>query len=429
MLIDFSVENYRSIADKQTLSLVASKLRSDAEGQAAVECAGFKHQLLTSAVIYGANGSGKSNILRALSEFGTLVAHSAGDKDHDIQPYLLDPALAQTPTRFEVSFILEGVRFQYGFSVDAERVYEEWLLAYPRRTAQVWFDRKWNGVTHEVQFGSHLKGEKTRIHAITRADSLFLSVAVQFKQAQLEPVFNWITKGLRVRQAKAISPIATARQIEQGGDSAHLVSKFLRAADMGIERVLVRKHSQLPEATTQGNVRPRSLIAVRQNKDEETEGEFLEIQTEHVRADGRKVLFDMLSDESDGTYRYFSLIAPLVSTLASGGVFAVDELDDSLHPLLVREIVRAFHDPVVNKNQAQLIFNSHDTTLLDPTLFRRDQIWFTEKVPPGKTKLYPLIEFSPRKNEALQKGYLEGRYGAVPFLGNFAFEETSEAAE
>ena len=429
MLIDFSVENYRSIADKQTLSLVASKLRSDAEGQAAVECAGFKHQLLTSAVIYGANGSGKSNILRALSEFGTLVAHSASDKDHDIQPYLLDPALAQTPTRFEVSFILEGVRFQYGFSVDAERVYEEWLLAYPRRTAQVWFDRKWNGVTHEVQFGSHLKGEKTRIHAITRADSLFLSVAVQFKQAQLEPVFNWITKGLRVRQAKAISPIATARQIEQGGDSAHLVSKFLRAADMGIERVLVRKHSQLPEATTQGNVRPRSLIAVRQNKDKETEGEFLEIQTEHVRADGRKVLFDMLSDESDGTYRYFSLIAPLVSTLASGGVFAVDELDDSLHPLLVREIVRAFHDPVVNKNQAQLIFNSHDTTLLDPTLFRRDQIWFTEKVPPGKTKLYPLIEFSPRKNEALQKGYLEGRYGAVPFLGNFAFEETSEAAE
>ncbi|MEO5728545.1 MAG: AAA family ATPase, partial [Byssovorax sp.] len=170
MLIDFSVENYRSIADKQTLSLVASKHRSDAKGQAAVECSGFKHQLLTSAVIYGANGSGKSNILRALNDFQQLVTHSSGNRRHNVQPYLLDPALAETPTRFEVSFLLEGVRFQYGFSVDSDRVYEEWLLAYPRRTTQVWFDRRWNGTNHEIQFGSHLKGEKTRVHAITRAD-------------------------------------------------------------------------------------------------------------------------------------------------------------------------------------------------------------------------------------------------------------------
>lgn len=429
MLIDFSVENYRSIADKQTLSMVASKLRSDAEGQAAVECVGFKHELLTSAVIYGANASGKSNILRALNEFRCLVGSSAVDEHAGNEPHLLDPKLATAPTRFEASFILDGTRYQYGFSIDAERVHEEWLLAYPRRTAQVWFDRRWNGTKHEVQFSSHLKGEKTRIHAMTRANSLFLSVAVKFNQTQLEPIFNWIMADLCVRQAKHISSLATALQVERGGDSANLVNKFLGVADLGIDRVLVHKHSKLPADAGNNKLRTRSLLSVRPGDHKKDEGEFLEIQTEHVRTNGKKILFDMIASESDGTSRYFSLIAPLVSTLESGGVFAVDELDDSLHPLLVREIVRAFHDPLVNKNKAQLIFNTHDTTLLDPALFRRDQIWFTQKDSTGKTKLYPLIEFSPRKNEALQKGYLEGRYGAIPFLGHFAFETTSDAAE
>ena len=429
MLIDFSVENYRSIADKQTLSMVASKHRSDAEGQAAVQCAGFKHELLTSAVIYGANASGKSNILRALNEFRCLVGNSAVDEHNGSEPHLLDPKLAKAPTRFEASFVLDGVRYQYGFSIDSERVHEEWLLAYPRRTAQVWFDRKWNGTKHEVQFSSHLKGEKTRIHAMTRANSLFLSVAVKFNQTQLEPIFNWITTDLCVRQAKFISSLATALQVEAGGDSAELVKRFLGVADLGIERVLVHKHNKLPTATENDNLRAGSMLPVRQSEHKTNEGEFLEIQTEHTRTNGKKILFDMLYSESDGTSRYFSLIAPLVSALRSGGIFAVDELDDSLHPLLVREIVRAFHDPSVNKNKAQLIFNTHDTTLLDPALFRRDQIWFTQKDSSGKTKLYPLIEFSPRKNEALQKGYLEGRYGAIPFLGHFAFEDTTKTAK
>ncbi|KYF75844.1 hypothetical protein BE17_23565 [Sorangium cellulosum] len=155
---------------------------------------------------------------------------------------------------------------------------------------------------------------------------------------------------------------------------------------------------------------------------------MFEIKTEHERSDGEKILFD-LNEESQGTVRYFSLLAPLIDSLAEGGLLAVDELDDSLHPLIVRRIVGLFHDPAVNRKGAQLLFNTHDTTLLDLELFRRDQIWFVEKEPPGKSRLYSLLEFSPRRDEALQKGYLQGRYGAIPFLGDFALGDVHHAKE
>lgn len=148
--------------------------------------------------------------------------------------------------------------------------------------------------------------------------------------------------------------------------------------------------------------------------------EYLDLQTVHFGENNEAISFT-LEDESHGTQRFFALTGPLIDVLENGLVLVVDELDTSLHPLLVRKIIELFHSPKTNKNNAQLIFNTHDTSLLDPELFRRDQIWFTEKDPHGASHLYPLIEFKPRKDEALERGYLAGRYRSLPFLGDYEF--------
>ncbi len=417
MLIEFSVENYRSIADKQTISFVASKHRSNALGQAAVDAPGLRSQkLLTSAVLYGANASGKSNIVRALAEFARHIDNSAKDSAHDIQPFRLDSEWSGKPTRFEVAFLLDGVRYQYGYAVDVRRIWEEWLIAYPRKVSQLWFERSWDGDKPKMQFGSGLKGEKSRIFSATRPNALFLSVAAQLNQEQLIPIHEALTRGITVRQAAHVSVENTARMFETWPEKGRTsLAKLLGDADVGIQNVVVRRHKvdvlrNQPEIST-----ARSFFVSSSNE------EVYEIKTSHETAVG-PVLFD-LADESEGTIKYFTLLSPIMTCLSRGAVLAMDELDASLHPLLVRKIIGLFHDPKSNSKGAQLFFNTHDTTLLDPELFRRDQIWFVEKEPPGKSRFYSLLEFSPRRNEALQKGYLEGRYGAIPFLGDFALSE------
>jgi AAA15 family ATPase/GTPase len=422
MLIEFSIENYRSIADKQTISFVASKHRSDAQGDATFAAEGLRSQkLLTSAVVYGANASGKSNLVRAFAEVCIHIRDSAKDAAHEMQPFRLDASWAQKPSRFELAFLAGGVRYQYGFSLDSKRIHEEWLIAYPRRTPQLWFQRQLNGDQSEIQFGSGLKGEKSRIFTATRPDALFLSVAAQLNQEQLIPIHQALTKRISSRHANNMRVANTARMIEKMPADMHLnLTNMLGAAYFGIRNVVVKKHKldMLTASDGQSNDEAESRVYFEGN----TKEEVYEIRTAHERTDGESVLFD-LADESQGTIQYFSLLAPIVSCLGRGNVLVVDELDDSLHPLLVRKIIGLFNDPKTNPKGAQLIFNTHDTTLLDPELFRRDQIWFVEKEPPGKSRFYSLLEFSPRRHEALQKGYLEGRYGAIPFLGDFSFPE------
>lgn len=422
MLIEFSIENYRSIADKQTISFVASKHRSDAQGDATFAAEGLRSQkLLTSAVVYGANASGKTNLIRALSEFCIHIWNSAKDSTHEIQPFRLDAEWAKKPSRFELIFLVGGVRYQYGFSLDSTRIHDEWLIAHPRRTPQLWFQRQLNGDKSEIQFGSGLKGEKSRIFTATRPDALFLSVAAQLNQEQLIPIHQALTRRIKVRQAHHIGVAHTAQMIENMPTDVHQsVTTMLGTADLGIRDVVVRRH-KLDMLNASDN-KPSDKSESRVYFAARVKGEVYEIQTAHKRSDGESVLFEF-ADESQGTIQYFGLLAPIMSCLGQGNVLAVDELDESLHPLLIRKIIGLFNDPKTNPKGAQLIFNTHDTTLLDPELFRRDQIWFVEKEPPGKSRFFSLLDFSPRRHEALQKGYLEGRYGAIPFLGDFSFPE------
>lgn len=416
MFLEFSVENFRSIADRQTLSFVASKHRHEATGAAAVDGPGFTaNKVLTSAVIYGANASGKSNILFALNNMMRVVAKSTTPGNTSVDPFRLDPKWAGKPTRFELTFLKEGVRYQYGFALNEERVLDEWLIAYPKKTPRVWFHRGPGAEKIEVQFGPHLRGEKSKLASMTRPDALFLSVAAQFNNAQLLDIHRWLVRHVRAQRSLGFSPIDTARLVERDASTKKAVSRVLREADLGIVDVAVRQHAEVPERASGAKT-----VVSTAKKDE-----FFEILMEHRRSDGSPILFDLMMEESEGTGRFFALVAPIVSALAHGGLLAVDELDQSLHPLLVRKIVSLFHDPKSNPLHAQLVFNTHDTTLLDPKLFRRDQIWFIEKDADGKSRLYSLLDYSPGKDESLQRGYLQGRYGAIPFLDDLRFPVTT----
>lgn len=413
MFLEFTVENFRSIADRQTLSFVAGKHRSEASGAPAVDDPGFTAgKVLTSAVIYGANASGKSNVVRALNEMIRLIAMSATPGTLRANPFRLDAESANKPTRFELSFVKDGVRYQYGFSLTSERVHEEWLIAYPKKTPQLWFERKPSAEKVEIHFGPSLRGEKARLATMTRPDALFLTVAAQFNNPQISDIHQWLVSAVMAQRAQGFGPTLTARFAEKGASMKEAISDMMQAADLRIVGLTVRRHAKLPEAG--------SVIKIK-DAVKTDDAEYFEILTEHRGADGSQVLFNLVDDESDGTRRYFELVAWILAVLWTGGLLAVDELDESLHPLLARKIVSLFHDPESNPKRAQLLFNTHDTTLLDPKLFRRDQIWFTEKDATEKTRLYSLLDYSPRKDEALQRGYLQGRYGAVPFLGDLRF--------
>lgn len=423
MFLEFSVENFRSIAARQTLSFVASKHRSEAAEQPAVDEPGFgAGRVLTSVVIYGANASGKSNVLRALNTMWHLIATSADPRPPStIEPFRLDAAWAQKPTQLELSFVKEGTRYQYGCAVERGRIHEEWLIAYPKKAPQIWFQRRAHGDKVDVRFGSSLRGEKVRLASMTRPDALFLSVAAQFNHPQLSDIQKWLLSRLTSQRAGAFGPLGTARAVETDSAVRDAVGHLLRGADLGILGVDVRRHVKVPDAQSG----TKTVIQAG------AEGELIEVVTTHRGADGSTVQFDLLDDESEGTVRFFELILPITTALGRGGLLAVDELDQSLHPLLVRRLVTLFHSPTTNPHRAQLVFNTHDTTLLDPRLFRRDQVWFTEKDTAGRTCLYSLLEYSPRKEEALQRGYLQGRYGAVPFIGELSFpvEYAAEKAE
>jgi uncharacterized protein len=418
MLIEFRVRNFKSFKEEQVLSMVASSDKSLLENTSEIPDVGMR--LLRSAVIYGANASGKSNLMKALLTIRRLVTQSVEIEPGasiPVTPFLLDKDFAEAPSSFEISFIHEGIRYEYGFSVDSEQVHEEWLNAYPKGRSQTWFERSTSssGEPDEWYFGPNLKGEKKTIAQMVRSNALFLSVAAKFAHEQLTPVYNWFSNNLQGinfssgYQRKAIEAF-TIDNIESSSKIHSRVVKLLRAADLGISDVLVNKRpfsdAEAPMEMFSPEFRAKLM-----------ESEAVEVEVFHS-AQGGDISFEW-DDESCGTRRLFAMSGPWLFSLDQGLVLVVDEIDSSLHPALVRKLIQMFHDSELNTDHGQLIFNTHDTTQLDGTLFRRDQIWLVEKDKSGASHLYPLLEFKPRKQEALEKGYLQGRYGAIPFTGSF----------
>ncbi len=416
MLVEFRVKNYKSFKDEQIFSMVASSDASLPSNTINTPALG-KLSLVNSAVIYGANASGKSNLISALGfvkAFVTQATIGKPDADISVQPFWLDSSCVNYPSEFEMTFIHENVRYQYGFAVDNKRVHKEWLVAYPKKSPQTWFERtlKIGSDEFEWYFGPKLSGEKERLEVLTRVNALFLSVATTFNHKQLSNVYKWFSDYLRVVDTNVNSNSFERYTISRAAKEENFRTKvktLLQKADLGITDFIAEEKTLIEDKILSEELLEESRSPLK--------SKFIDIQLVHQAEKGNNsnIPFSM-KNESYGTRRLFAISGPLLDVLEKGNVLFVDELDASLHPTLLRSIISVFHDPEINQKGAQLIFNTHDSTLLDLTLFRRDQIWFVEKDNNGASHLYPLSDFSPRKDEALQKGYLQGRYGAVPFI-------------
>jgi len=418
MLVEFRIKNFRSLRDEQVLSLVASTDKTLLDTHALASGMKAAPHLLKSAVVYGANASGKSNLVKALQFMRSVVLYSAalqpGQAFDRLHPFRLDAISGSQPTEFEVTFILDGVRYQYGFAMNTQRIVSEQLLVYQAFKPQRWFERHFDAESGKdvYAFGSGLKGAKNLWEGATRPNALFLSVAVQLNSEALRPVFDWFANRLVIfNEQSPLSPQFSLQLLKQEAQRK-AICDFLRAADISI--------ADIEMATKQAMVHAINFdFASGQREETASEQAVDEVKFHHITEHG-KAVFDLM-DESSGTRNLLFLAGPILDILGKGLTLVVDELDTSLHTLLVQALVRLFHRPEVNTGGAQIIFTTHDTSLLDAHgLFRRDQVWFVEKRPDQSSSLYPLLDFSPRKKEALERGYLQGRYGALPFLRNQA---------
>jgi uncharacterized protein len=424
MLIDFKVTNFRSIREEQTLSLVASNYEKDLP-DCVIErdlpgLSGVK--FLRGAAIYGANASGKSNVLQAIRFLANFVCNSATNiqpgESTQTEPFKLDQTSITQPSKFEITFVAEETRYLFGLSLTAQRVVEEYLVAYPKGLPQRWYHRNYDEQQQTYTWARPATGFKRdkSLEEKTRENSIFLSVAPQFNHPQLTPVFNWFQTNFHFIQLSAdggFSPDFTAKQLAKP-DHYDRILTLLKNADIGVSDA---KFVRVP-ITIEMAAKILSEKAIKALKLEEVlaNREKMEIQLSHKVAGMDPVSLDFESEESAGTRRFFSLIGPWLDILESGKTVFIDEIETSLHPLLIRELLKLLFSAENNPKGAQVVFTTHNPILLDTTLMRRDQIWFTEKSSTGATHLYPLTDYQPRRDEALVKGYLSGRYGGIPFI-------------
>jgi len=424
MLVEFKVGNYRSFREEQTLSLVASKdteLNENCVNQG-------KLRLLKAVGIYGPNASGKSNLIKALSTMRDIIQKSAkpGEK-LPVTPFKLDDKYNKKPSSFEVTFYHREVRYQYGFTATSERVYDEWLCAYPEGYTQTWFERKFNKKTGKTNWdwkSKKLKGERENLKDKTRDNVLFLSVGAIWNNKQLSTVYEWFSEKIRVILPSDRSPVVTIEMLmsiekdERKRLSSSIINNMMRRADLGIQGINIeKKEFDLKKVKFPSDMSEEARKEISRKLKGKIEVEFIH----RVEPTNKVVLFSS-AEESDGTRRFFELAGLWSLAILNGVTLLVDEIESSLHPYLVNELIKFFQNSELKRKGAQLIFATHDTTLLDPELFRRDQIWFTEKDKGGGTQLYSMSDYKerkPRKGEAMQKGYLAGRYGAIPIIEAF----------
>lgn len=390
MLVEFSVQNFCSIRDRQTLSLVASKDKTFLDSHTIETKVSAVSRLLRSVGVYGANGSGKSNLLSALSVFQWFVATSFSRSPQDATAHMpfafQDNGGFDQPSEFEAIFLINGIRYQYGFRMDKSRIHEEWLFVYQTQKGQAWFERRFQPETgkDEYRFSEKLLGAKKVWEEATRPNALFLSTAVQLNSEMLRPIFEWITQHMSPFHVFGKDSLSTdwSKMLLSDSAAKNQILSFLQKCDIPVNDIHQSENKEL----------------------------FFQHRV------GSRNFYIPFINESLGTQRLFTLAGPILGVLQRGDLAIVDELESSLHPLLVRRLLELFHDPKVNTKGAQLVFTTHNTQLLDQSTFRRDQIWLVEKDTSEATRLVPLSDFQIRKDLSLEKAYLDGRFGAIPIL-------------
>jgi uncharacterized protein len=424
MLVEFSVANYRSILERQTLSMAASSYFNELKDLNTFDV-GMDEKvphLLRSTVLYGPNASGKSTLIQALKFVQDRVINSQKEsqagEEIDTVPFKLTAASRGADSEFEVTFVEQDVRYEYGFRCNLQRFTEEWLFAYPNGRAQKWFHRVFDESAGKdvFKFSASFKGDRKRQdwQEQTRANALFFSTAIQLNNEQLKPAFDWFKKRLRViSSAHSLGADYTVKRCKDEADKKRVI-EFMNSADLSIADILLKTAVFSPDSL------PKNLpTPVKDEFSRQLNGkELTTVKFVHHDVETQEAIEFTEAEESDGTKALFAFAGPWLDVTENDRVLVVDELDTSLHPLLVHHLVKRLHH---GGTKAQLIFTTHDTTLLSQKLLRRDQVWFMEKDETRATRLYPLSDFSPRENEAVERGYLNGRYGGIPFLKELDF--------
>ena len=427
MLLQFSIKNFRTFKDKVTLSLIASNYDKDTrEDENIYSEENFGLRFLKSAVVYGANASGKSKLFDAFAFVRYFVINSSKESQKgetiNVHPFLLSDETENEPSEFEIIFLYNKVLYRYGFEATKDKIVSEWLYYKPKTKEVELFYREGNNFnTHNRSF---TKGGTIVKEGLVRDNALLVSVAAQFNEKTAITVIEWFK---RFRTLSGLNESGyqgfTMGKTEDPKHKAKIL-ELLKAADLGIQDIKLQKLDidSLPKGMPK-ELRDKIIREVSEEKKE-----FIsDVLTTHKKYNIDKkaidnVTFSLDDDESSGTSKFFALTGPILDVLENGYTLVVDELDSKLHPNLVCKIVSLFNSKELNKKNAQLIFNTHDTNLLSSGLFRRDQIWFTNKDKFGEAKLYSLADFKSdevRKTEPFEDNYIMGKYGAVPFLGFF----------
>ena len=412
MLVEFSVGNFRSFKDIQTLSMVAAPISSknkELDEQNTFQ-ATPKLRLLKTKAIYGANGSGKSNLVHSMMSFLILISESLKEDTFSAffnSPFLFSTKSKEEPSFFQIILIIEGILYRYGFETNEKGIIAEWLFATPNHREVFYFKRE--GQNLEIN-DKYLKGAKKIQHLlgdsspIFKNTSLFITILFSLNNS-VALLFEKYFKGLYIDVAN--SEIYSLEKMKRSistksfseGEFRKETINLLKFADTSIETM------GIIEITNDGEVEKNiGFSASSFDKEDKKIGQVPLLFFNHA---------------SEGTKKVFDIAPMLFSSLKNSCPIIIDEFDSKLHPIITKKIVELYNK---NENNAQFIFTTHDTNLLDSNLLRRDQIAFVEKDKFGASHLYNLVEFKGVRNDAsFEKDYLDGRYGAIPFVGNFEY--------
>jgi len=432
MLIEFSVGNYRSFKEKVTFSMVAANLvaKDKKLDENNVFAVNKDLKLLKSAAIYGANASGKSNLAKALVFMKKFMIDSSRETQSvdkiKVEPFRLSTETEKEPSFFELVFRVDNVQYRYGFEANQERVTSEWLFYVPKLRETKLFERKLNTISISKQYKAEGLQDKTR------NNSLFLSVSAQFNVGIAEKILAWLSHTLNLVSVSLDDVYMgyTTNCLADDQNRTEII-QLIKNLDLGISEINIKSidltmdyiDSIIPFQTP--DIIKEGMTKVWEDVIKKANGKETFVTTLHKKFDASgnyqsMEKFNLERHESEGTQKLFVLAGYLVTALKERKILVIDELESQLHPLISQAIVKLFNSNETNANNAQLIFMTHDTNLLSNKLFRRDQIWFTEKNHYGATALYSLAEYNIRNDASFESDYIKGRYGAIPYLGDLS---------
>ena len=424
MLVEFTVNNFKSIKNSVKFSMLTST--KDIGNTFDVR----DYKLLSSAIIYGANASGKSNFLRALAFMGKFVLNrfkilqSIDRLPH--KPFKLCSDTENSSSFFEIVFFTNNTKYRYGFEMDSEIIYSEWLFADEKgKEAKLFIrDIDENDYVNPNKFREGYvffdkKNQKIKI----AKNQLFIWKCDQEDGEISKSILKWFNNFNMIDGMDHQGYINFTMKKMEDENFKNKIIKLVKTADIDIDDINIEEND-VPLEVIEKLPMPDSM-----KKEILNDGglKSIEINTKHKKYDGSgnvagEVIFELDKEESKGTRKFFAMSAPIIDTLQNGKILIIDELDASLHPILTQHLIQLFHDKSINNKNAQLIFATHDTNLFKPYIFRRDQIWLTEKDKYSSTDLYSLAQFKGvRAKEDFEKQYIQGKYGAIPYLGKFEF--------